>query len=326
MRFWRGLVGIWLVTAQVLGSLFMGLVLAGILVAIFGSDSGSIGPSESYVSGEGTDKIVVIELDGVVGVSGGGLLEAASGISTESVRADLDQAASDSLVKGIVLRINSPGGSAVVSDEIFEEISRFKEDTGIPVVASLGDTAASGGYYIAAAADKIVANPSTITGSIGVILEFYNAQGLLENIGVSSETFKSGEMKDIGSFSRGASGAEREVLQSVVDGAFAQFVDRVVEGRDMERSEVVRLADGRIYTGGQAEDNGLVDALGNLATAVDEVKSLADIESATVVRYERGGFWQSLMSGSVTLPGVLFGSELQKATSPQGGLQYLWRM
>lgn len=323
---WRGFSQIWLVTAQVLGSLFMGLVILALVIGL-SSSGGEVGLGETHISGSGAAKIAVISLNGTVGAEAGNVWEGGSGISTEIVTSALKQAADDEIVKAVILRINSPGGSAVVSDEIFESIRQFKADYGKPVVASLGDTAASGGYYIAAAADKIVANPSTMTGSIGVIMQTYNASGLLDKVGVKSETIQSGAMKDIGSVSRSMTDSERAVLQSVVDGAYQQFVDRVVEGRGLERSKVLELADGRVYVGSQAKANGLVDELGNLETAVGVAKRLADLQEATVVRYDQSGFWQSLLNSASGLSGLwMMGQVKQLTTTPQTELQYLWSM
>ncbi len=316
----------WSVAAYAIGSFV--LVVIGLIVLtvwLSGNASGQVS-NEVYVSGSGMDKIAIIDLQGIVGGSTGGVLEAPSGISTETVRTSLDQADNDSLVKAVILRINTPGGSAVVSDEIFELIKAFKAGANKPVVASFGDIAASGGYYIGAAADKIVANPATITGSIGVIMEYYNASGLMEKIGVSSEVVKSGSLKDMGSLSREATVEERAILQSVVDGAYTQFVDRVASGRGMERQAVLNLADGRIYTGSQAKDNGLVDEVGNLDKAVSMSMDLADIGEATVVRYNSGSWWESLLSTASKLSPWYGVSELTQDYGLKGQLQYLWKL
>ncbi len=173
----------------------------------------------------------------------------------------------DDSVLGMVLRINSPGGGVSAAQEIYEELRRFKE-RGKKLVASMGSLAASGGYYIACAADSIVANPGSITGSIGVIYESPNAQELLRKIGLSFEVVKSGKHKDIGSPSRPLTPEERRILQSVIDDAYDQFVKAVCEGRKLEEGEVRKIADGRIFTGNQAQKLGLVDCLGDYQDAI----------------------------------------------------------
>jgi len=173
----------------------------------------------------------------------------------------------DDSVLGMVLRINSPGGGVSAAQEIYEELRRFKE-RGKGLVASMGSLAASGGYYIACAADSIMANPGSITGSIGVIYESPNAQELLRKIGLSFEVVKSGKHKDIGSPSRPLTPEERRILQSVIDDAYDQFVKAVCEGRKLEEGEVRKIADGRIFTGNQAQKLGLVDCLGDYQDAI----------------------------------------------------------
>lgn len=173
----------------------------------------------------------------------------------------------DNSVPGMVLRINSPGGGVSAAQEIYEELRKFKE-TGKKLVASMGSLAASGGYYIACAADSIMANPGSITGSIGVIYESPNAQELLKKIGLNIEVVKSGKHKDMGSPTRPLTPEERRVLQSVIDDAYDQFVKAVCEGRYLEEREVREMADGRIFTGSQAEKLGLVDCLGNYQDAI----------------------------------------------------------
>lgn len=173
----------------------------------------------------------------------------------------------DDSVLGMVLRINSPGGGVAAAQEIYEELRRFKE-RGKKLVASMGSLAASGGYYIACPADSIMANPGSITGSIGVIYESPNAQELLRKIGLSFEVVKSGKHKDIGSPSRPLTLEERRILQSVIDDAYDQFVEAVCEGRKLEEGDVRKIADGRIFTGNQAQKLGLVDCLGDYQDAI----------------------------------------------------------
>ncbi len=173
----------------------------------------------------------------------------------------------DDSVLGMVLRINSPGGGVAAAQEIYEELRKFRE-AGKKVVASFGSVAASGGYYIACASDSIVANPGSITGSIGVIFELPNAQELLKKIGLRLEVVKSGKHKDIGSFSRELTPEERRLLQSVIDDAYEQFIEAICEGRNLREAEVRKIADGRIFTGNQAKKLGLVDRLGDYHDAI----------------------------------------------------------
>lgn len=180
-------------------------------------------------------------------------------------------------VKGVVLRINSPGGSVAAVQEVHQEIVALKK-AGKIVVASFGDVAASGGYYIAAPANKIVANPGTLTGSIGVIFELGNVQELFKKVGVKMETVKSGALKDAGSPFRPLSPREKAYFQALVDDAYSQFVQAVSEGRAMKPEKLKLLADGRVFTGMQAKDNGLIDELGNYQTALDLARKLAGVD------------------------------------------------
>lgn len=324
-KVWLGFASLWKWTAYAIGSLILAIIILLLIAGLFGGSSGgSVMANEQFMLGSGIDKIVVLPIEGIIGEAGSSILGGGVGNSAEMFRADLEQAQNDPLVKAIILSINSPGGSAVVSDQMYHYIDEFKRSSKKPVIASFGDTAASGGYYIASIADKIVANPASLTGSIGVIMEYYDASGLLHNVGVSPEVIKSGAYKDMGSFVRPTSDEERVILQSVVDEAYGQFVDRVAAGRDMEREKVTALADGRIYTGSQAKANGLVDELGNLSTAIDLAKDLAGLDEASVVKYEHGGWWDSVLGVSQALQPLSSLSKLAASTTTVSGLQYRW--
>lgn len=195
----------------------------------------------------------------------------------------LKKFAEDDSVKAIVLRINSPGGGVGPSQEIHEEVLKLRGKK--PVVASMGTLAASGGYYIACAAEKIYANPGTITGSIGVIIQFVNVKDLIEKIGVRGMVVKSGPFKDTGSPVRDMEPGERELLQGVIDDVHGQFVKAVAEGRKMEPGKVREIADGRILSGAQALALGLVDALGNQEDAVAEAGRMGKIDGEPKVIY-----------------------------------------
>lgn len=203
-------------------------------------------------------------------------------VVSEDIAAALREAARDPMLKAVVIRLNSPGGTAAASQEISAEVERLRK-SGKKVVASMGDTAASGAYWIAAGTDRIVANPGTMTGSIGVILERYDLQGLYGKVGVDTETFKSGPYKDMGSASRPSTPEERAIFQSMIDDIYNQFVEQVAQGRHKDAAEVRTLADGRVYTGRQAMDLGLVDQLGDFHDAVLLAGSLAGIPGEPTV-------------------------------------------
>jgi len=186
----------------------------------------------------------------------------------------IEQLAETKGVKAIVLDINSPGGSVGAVQEIYTRILRVKKEKKIPFVALFGDVSASGGYYLGAACDKIVAHPGTITGSIGVIFSVSNMEGLFQKVGYKSDPIKSGKHKDIGSPSRPMTLEERQILQSLIDDAYGQFVQAVADGRKMTVEQVKPLADGRIYSGNQAKELGLVDVLGD---SLDATKLAAEL-------------------------------------------------
>lgn len=190
-------------------------------------------------------------------------------------------------VRGIILRIDSPGGAVGPSQEIYNAVARIKKDGKKKIYASLGSVAASGGYYIASATDKIFANPGTLTGSIGVIMAFSNVQELIAKIGVKPEVIKSGKFKDAGSPVRPISTEERQLLQNLVDDVHQQFVEDVAKGRNLSTEEVKPLADGRVFTGRQALEFKLVDQLGGLQDAIDSLAIQANIDGLPqIVREE----------------------------------------
>lgn len=224
----------------------------------------------------GENRIVVISLNGSIQETQGGFLS--GGISPRLVRNQLQRAAVDSSIEGVVLRVESPGGSIAASQEIAAMVRDFKK----PIVVSMADMAASGGYYISAPAQGIVAQPGTMTGSIGVISTLMNIDGLYEMLGIKVETFKSGEHKDM--FSRNLTEAERLIMQEISDEAYNQFVADVAEGRGMSIAEVRELATGQIYLGSQALELGLVDRLGGIDEAIEYLAELNDLKNP--VRYE----------------------------------------
>src|SRR5437773_486548 len=233
---------------------------------------------ETRLEGEGRAKVLLVDVSNVITDlptrHAFGLIEEESTVAR--VHAELKKAADDERVKAIVVRVNSPGGGVTASDDVYGEIVRFKKERKVPVVAALGDVAASGGYYVACAADQIVAHPTTVTGSIGVILAGLNLEGLLAKVGVRNQTFKAGEHKDLLSPLRAATPEERRIVQSILDGLHARFVSVVRESRPrLDVSWLADLTDGRIFDAQQAIQAGLIDQIGDLHAAIDAAKAAA---------------------------------------------------
>ena len=273
------------------------VVLPLLVIALFNSnDSGSSGQRSSRHHG---GVVGVIHIGGTIasGSDASSLFSVMSG--SETIMEQLRAAGDKPDLKAVVLRLDTPGGSAAASQEIALEVDRLRKKD-IVVVASMGDIAASGGYWIACHCDKIVANPGTITGSIGVIMETQNLQGLYEKLGVDPMVFKSGPYKDMGSSSRVITEQEQYIFQGMVDDIYEQFVSTVAEGRGLEIDQVRKLADGRVFTGNQAVQNGLVDKLGNYYDAIDLAAELSGIEGEpqVVELSPTYTFWDMLGSSS----------------------------
>lgn len=270
-RIWFGLLAIVLV----LGLFFTGLVL---MVRWSGTAS-------HLPFGE---KIAVVEIRGVI---------------TQSlpIIEEIHRHLADDGVKAIILRIDSPGGGVGPSQEIHREVVKAKQRNK-KIVTSMGAVAASGGYYVACASDLIVANPGTITGSIGVIMQFSNFEELLKKIGVRGMVIKSGEYKDIGSPLREMTPEEKKIMQEALDNVHQQFIQAVAQGRNLDRAKVVPIADGRILTGEQAKQMGLVDKIGNLEDAIDEAAKLVGIEGRPQVLYPKRkvSLWEFLIETAVS--------------------------
>ncbi len=253
---------------------------------------------ESVLIDEGgllAPKITLIDVEGVImnRERGGFLSDGEHPVSLLVEK--LDKAAKDKSVKALVLRINSPGGSVTASDIMYSEVLRFKEETKgkRPVVAVLSDVAASGGYYIACAADEIVAHPTTVTGSIGVIMQMVNFSGTMSKIGVKADAITSGKMKDAGSPFREMKPEEREIFQSLVNQFYDRFVNVVATGRAKLTAEQVRqIADGRVWSAQQAVELGLIDRIGTLRDAFTSLKDQLGIKKARVVTYHRPLGWK----------------------------------
>ena len=254
------------------------------------------------------DRVAVINIEGTI-VCGAdskeNLFQQANGITSGTIMKQIREAAADDSVKALVLRIDSGGGSATAAEEVGRELLRFKEQTKKPIVATMGNTGASAAYWIAAcASDKIYANATTLTGSIGVYMPYMNTEELFKKIGITSDKIKSGPYKDILTNDRPMTPEEKEILQNIVDEIYDQFVYTVSAGRRMETSKVRAIADGRIYTGRQAKNIGLVDELGDYYDALAAAGTLAKIQLGKdglppVKEREKQQPWESFLSAEI---------------------------
>ena len=331
--------GFWLL---VMGILFFGLttlVLFLALVGVSGTRLASVSQgglyTEAFVSGnkDSMDKILLLPIHGII-LDGpaGGFGRVRTGI-VRQVKDILKLARDDANIRAVLLDINSPGGGITASDVIYHEIEKFKSETGKPVVGLLRDVAASGGYYIAASAEEIVAHPTALTGSIGVIMPYWNIRDLLKKIGVRSEPIKSGQFKDMGSLARDITAEERRMLQGIVDEYLNLFVTVVHRGFTnrgvtITRKKLETYCDGRIFTAKQAMQSGFVDKLGYYEDAVSAVATKAGITpaGAHVVTYQRNpGLLDMLLMRSVSpMPDTL---KLQIEGMPKFDtprFMYLW--
>jgi protease IV len=239
--------------------LFIALLAISALIYVSGSGSGS-----SAAVAFGSNQVAVIEVEGVI-------------VDSKEFTEQLKDLGNRSGVRAIVLHLNTPGGGVAASQEMYEAVKQFRAKSRKKVVASMSSVAASGGYYVACAADKIYANPGSITGSIGVISEWYNYGDLLRWAKLESVVFKSGQFKDAGSPSRPLTDAEKAYFQHLIDNMYGQFVSAVADGRKMDVQKVKELADGRVYTGLEAKQLALIDELGTLQDAVAGAGKMAGI-------------------------------------------------
>ena len=291
---------------------------------------------EQVLEGEGRSKIVLLDLTGTISAQkrdkGFGLKEKVSPVAL--IKESLQKAEMDDNVAGVIIKINSPGGTVTASDIIYHELIDFKERKEVPVYASLMDVAASGGYYVASAADEIIAHPTTITGSIGVIAMKFNVEGLFSKIGIDEESIKSGDKKDIMSPFRPMKPDEREIIQTIIDQLYNRFIDVIVKSRydSLSRREIETLADGRIYTAQQALKEKLVDRIGYIDDVIDEMKNDLGLDDARIVTYYRPGTYKSTIYSSTPIeteaPSVinLIGISADRI-SPFDGVHfmYLWK-
>ena len=284
---------------------------------------------EQTVEGTGAGKVLLMDLSGVISeeplVSLGAQAPRVSLLAR--VREELKKAEDDDRIQALVVRINSPGGTATASDILYRELSTFKARKKIPVVAAIMDVGASGGYYVALAADTIVAHPTAVTGSIGVVMLTLNAEGLLQKVGIAPLAIKSGAKKDMGSPFRGLSDEERQIFQGVIDDLYGRFVSLIAKERRMPEDKVRAFADGRIYTARQAKELGLVDRVGYLEEAVEAAKQAARLSDARVVMYHRPREYRSNIYSGTPVPEPIQPSLLQLSSlliGPGPRFLYLW--
>jgi len=286
---------------------------------------------EETVEGEGKAKILLMDVSGVLADETGSVVLGTPPPRVPivaRVREELQKAEDDDEVRALIVRINSPGGTITASDLIYREIEVFKTRRKVPVITIMMDVAASGGYYAALAGDTIMALPTTVTGSIGVVMLTVNAQGLMEKIGVAPLAIKSGAMKDAGSPFRPLTEQERAVFQSVIDQMYARFVSLIVRSRKMPEEKVRAAADGRIYTAEQAKALGLVDEIGYMDDAVAAARKAAGVTQARVVMYHRPKEYRSNYYSTAPAPTPGVDTTLQQLTALVSGsgarFLYLW--
>ncbi len=270
---------------------------------------------------EGKGKILaLIKLEGEISETPANSPTVSSGYNHQVFLKQLEAAFSREDIKGVIMQVNSPGGGVYESDEIYNRIIELKTKYKKPLVVYMSQEAASGGYYVSMAADKIYANRNTLTGSIGVIIRTYNYQELADKIGVKDVTFKSGAQKDLLNPMRPLTDQEKAIAQGLVNESYGYFVDIVAKGRNMDRNQVLQLADGRVYSGTQAKNLGLVDELGNLDQAINGTAELANITDPQVLIFENPGpdllsWFSSMKSPAFDLLGLK--QQADQALSPQ---------
>jgi protease-4 len=277
--------------------------------------------TEQTLSGRGKDKVLVLDLTGVImsGESSSLLSDRKKPGLLARVREALDRARRDRRVKAVVLRINSPGGGVTASDTLYHELKQFRRDTGVPMVAHIMDVGASGAYYAALAADAITAQPTSVTGSIGVIMYRVDATALMRKVGLETTEIASGDRKGFGSPLRPLSDDERKLFQGVIDSLYERFVSLVVEERKLPPERARSAADGRIFTSREAREAGLIDGIGYLDDAVNLAKQKANLAEASVVMYFRPGEYRNNIY-SFTLINV----DLGDLAGPGAAFLYLW--
>jgi protease-4 len=255
---------------------------------------------EQVVEGDGPKKILIVDIEGFISEKGASGLLQEKPSTVVLVKEALQKAAGDRDIAGVILRINSPGGTVAASDIIYHEVATYRTKTKVPVYAVITGIGASGGYYVAAAADEISAHPTAVTGSIGVLVMKFQVTGLMEKIGVSEQTVKSGAMKDIMSPFRPGTPEEEKLIQGIIDGMYRRFVDVALArpGNRLSREELLVAADGRIYTADQALKAGLIDRIAYLDETIAAMKQKMGLDRASVIVYYRpGGYRGTIYSG-----------------------------
>ena len=276
---------------------------------------------EQVVSGRGKDKVLILDISGVIMAGESG---AVPGGKTKpgllaSVRESLDRARKDDRIKAVVLRISSPGGGVTASDMLYQELKRFHQETGKVLLAHITDVGASGAYYAALAAGTITAQPTSVVGSIGVIMYRVDVTSLLQKLGIQAAEISSGDKKSLGSPFRPLADDERKLFQGFIDSLFARFTGLVASERKLSPDAVKKAADGRIMTSQEAKSLGLIDGIGYLDDAVESAKKKAGISDATVVMYVRPGEYRTTIY-SQSLINIDFGG----FTEPGAQFLYLW--
>ncbi len=284
---------------------------------------------ERVVMGEAGPKLAMLEIEGLISETEG---RSALGLSSPSLiaraREALDRAGEDDDVVALIVRVQSPGGTVSASETLHHEISQWKSEHQKPVLAYLQGLATSGGYYVAVSTDRIISHPTTITGSIGVVMTGVNVSGLMEKIGVADQTLKSGEFKDAGSPLRPMTKEERAQLLGVIDSLNRRFQQVVLAGRpSIDPAQLTEIADGRVVTAEQALDLGLIDAIGHFEVAVEETEKLAGISESRVVVYHPAGEYRPNIysrAGGRALPLVEFDLFPLSRWRLEPGFYYLW--
>jgi len=286
------------------GIIILFLIGTGFFLVVYGISAVS-GEKRSFAI---HDRVGIVSVEGFIGDS-------------NDILEQLNQLSKDDSIKAVIVRINSPGGSVAPSQEIYEAILQLKKKK--KVVASMGSVAASGGYMIACAADKIVANPGTITGSISAIMHFANAEELMKKIGLKTSVIKSGKYKDIGSPAREMTAEEKSLIQELVDDIYDQFLETVAQNRKIPKDDLRKIADGRVFSGRQAKKIGLVDDIGDISFAVDLAGKLSGIQGKPDVIYSKKKgqkFWDYILGDMMTA----FERKMVEKRQTFNGVHYLF--
>jgi len=307
---------------------FLFVLMAGCGLWFFSSgilaEISSTGLQENYVAGQGERKVALVDVKGEISNSeGGASLFATNGASAPRIIQQIEAAIADPYMDGILIEMDTPGGEIVASDLIYQKLLEARE-SGLSVVTYMHTLGASGGYYIATASDMILANELTTTGSIGVYSVFQDVSGLYEKLGIKQRIIKHGEYKTgAGLFDADDEGEEDKLYQAMVDEAYERFAEVVSEGRNMTLEEVDNVADGKLFTGRQALDNGLIDKIGGFDEAVDEMKELTGLTEFQVVNYTISDFWGQVFG---VMKGLNVNGILMEIAAQEKGMKLMYMM